>query len=180
LSRVTAARRRPGREARGLDARLGDVHPVARQPVQLPQPAARPRARRDDRGGRLEDLALARAHRGAVAVRRPVAERHVHEHDESQPARLRHEDLGSGGRDQAVDQHHGAVRDPLDGAREGGVPRHGEVRERVGDRVLAHRPAEIAEAPADPAVVRIAAARLRRVVDALRDDGVDLGHSDRS
>jgi hypothetical protein len=109
-----------------------------------------------------------------------VAERHVHEHDLPQPARLRHERLGGGGRDQPVEQHHGAVRYPLHGAREGGVPRRSGPRPGAGHSVLAHRPAERGEPSADVAVVRVATARPPRVVDAVRDDGVDLRHSGRS
>ena len=148
------AGRGPGREAGGVDAGLGHVHAVGRQLVQLLQPAPGPGAGRDDGGGRLEDRALAL-----------VAQRHVHEHDLPQAARVRDERLGGGGRDQPVEQHHGAVRDPLEGARECRASRHG---------VLVHRPAERGEPFADPAVVRVAAARPRRVVDPLGDDEVDL------
>ena len=174
------AGRAPRREAGGVDAGLGHVHPVGRQRVQLPQPAPSPCAGRDDGGGRREDLALARSDRAGLVVRRAVAERHVHEHNLPQPARLRHERFGGGGRDQPVEQHHGAIRNPPDGAREGGVPRLAGPRPGAGHGVLVHRPAERGEPSADPAVVRVATARPRRVVDALRDDDVDLGHSGRS
>ena len=80
-------------------------------------------------------------------------------------------DFGGGGRDQPVEQHHGAIRNPPDGAREGRGVAHG---------VLPHGPAERGEPVADAAVVGVATARPRRVVDALRDDDVDLGHSGRS
>ena len=109
-----------------------------------------------------------------------MAQRHVHEHDLPQPACVRHERFGGGGRDQPVEQHHGAVRDLLHGAREGGVPRRPGPRPGAGDRMLLHRPAERGELSADPAVVGVAAARLRGVVDALGDDDVDRRHSDRS
>jgi hypothetical protein len=46
--------------------------------------------------------------------------------------------------------------------------------------MLVHRPAERGELSADPAVVGVAAARARGVVDALGDDDVDVGHSGRS
>ena len=49
-----------------------------------------------------------------------------------------------------------------------------------GDGVLVHRPAERGEPSADPAVVDVAAARPRGIVDALGDDDVDLRHSGRS
>ena len=174
------AGRRPRREAGGVDAGLGHVHPVGRQRVQLPQPAPRPCARRDDRAGRREDLALARPDRAGLVVARAVAQRHVHEHDLPQPARVRHERLGGGGRDQPVEQHHGAVRDPPDGARERGVPRSAGPRPGAGHGMLVHRPAERAEPSADPAVVGVAATRPRGVVDALGDDDVELRHSARS
>ena len=57
------AGRGPRREAGGVDAGLGHVHPVGRQRVQLPQPPPGPCAGRDDGGGRREDLALARPDR---------------------------------------------------------------------------------------------------------------------
>jgi hypothetical protein len=156
------------------------VHPVGRQPVQLAQASAAPRAGRDDRGRRREDVALARLDGAGVAVGRAVAQRHVHEHDLPQPVRLRHERLRGGRRDQPVEQDHRAVRDPPDGAREGGVARRAEPREGVGDRMLVHRPAELGEASADAAVVGVAAARAPGVVDALGDDDVDVRHSARS
>ena len=174
------AGRGPRREAGGVDARLGDVHPIGRQRVQLLQPAPSPCAGRDDGGGRREDLALARPDRAGLVARRPVAERHVHEHNLPQPVRLRHERLGGGGRDQPVEQHHGAIRNPPDGAREGSVPRLAGPRPGAGHGVLVHRPAERGEPSADVAVVGVATARPRRVVDALREDDVDLRHSGRS
>ncbi len=167
------AGRRPRRGACGVDAGPGDVHPVGRERVQLLQPAPGPCAGRDDGGGRREDLALARPDRAGLVVRRAVAERHVDEHDLPEAARVRHERLGGGACDQPVEQHHGPVRDPPDGAREGGVA-------APAPSLLAHRPAERGELPADPAVVRVPAARPRRVVDPLRDDDVDLRHSGRS
>ncbi len=127
-----------------------------------------------------EDLALARSDRAGLVLRRAVTERHVHDHDLPQPARLRHERFGGGGRDQPIEQHHGAIRNPPDGAREGGVTRLAGPRPAAGHGVLVHRPAKRGEPSADPAVVCVAAARPRRVVDALGDDDVDLGHSGRS
>ena len=112
-----------------------------------------------------------RSDRSGVAGRRTVAERHVNEHDLPQPAPVRHERFGGGRRDQPVEEHHGAVRNLLGGPREGGGVAHG---------VLAHRPAQRREPVANAAVVCVAAARPRRVVDALRDDEVDLTHMGRS
>ena len=152
------------------------MHPVGRQRVQLPQPAPSPSAGRDDSGGRRKDLALARSHRAGLVVRRAVAERHVHEHNLSQAAPCGTSVSG------AVDaiSHHGAIRNPPDSAREGGVPRLAGLRPGAGQGVLVHHPAERGEASADPAVVCVTPARPRRIVDALRDDDVDLGHSGRS
>ena len=172
--------RGPRREAGGVNARLSHVDPIGRKRIQLPQPAPSPCAGRDHGGGSREDLALARPDRAGFLVRRAVAERHVHEHDLPQPARLRHERLGGGGRDQPVEQDDGAIRNPSDNAREGGVPRLAGPRPGAGHGVLVHRPAERREPSTDPAVVLVATARPRRVVDALRDDDVDLRHSGRS
>jgi hypothetical protein len=99
-----------------------------------------------------------------------MPERHVHEHDLSEPTGLRYERPGRSGRDQPVEQRHGAIRDPRDGVREVGGPGH---------RMLVHRPAAFGEPSADSAVVCVATARPRRVVDALGDDDVDLRHSGR-
>ena len=55
------AGRAPGCEVGGVDGGLGDVHPLGRQGVQLEQRPPRPRARRDDCGGRREHRALPRA-----------------------------------------------------------------------------------------------------------------------
>ena len=76
-------RRGPGCEIGGVDAGLGDVHPLGGQPVQLEQPAAAPFARRDDGGGSREDRPFP-----------PVLQRHVNEHDQAQPVRLRHQHVG--------------------------------------------------------------------------------------
>ncbi len=62
------AGRGPGGELGGVDAGLGDVHPVGGQRVQLQQPAPAPRAGRDDGGGGREDRAF--PHPGVVASRR--------------------------------------------------------------------------------------------------------------
>jgi hypothetical protein len=128
----------------------------------------------------IEDGALARPDRAGVVVRRAVAERHVHEHDPPQPARLWHEHLGRGGGDQPVEQRQGTVGDLPDGAGEGGVPGSVGPRPGAGHGVLVHRPAEGGEPGADPAVVGVAAARPRRVVEARGNDDVDLLHSGRS
>ncbi|HZC15032.1 MAG TPA: glycosyltransferase, partial [Thermoleophilaceae bacterium] len=60
------------------------------------------------------------------------------------------------------------------------VPRLAAPRPSTGHGVLVHRPAELGEPSADSAVVCVATARPGRVVDALRDDDVDLAHSARS
>jgi hypothetical protein len=174
------AGRGPRSEPGGVNAGLGHVHPVGRQRVELSQPAPSPCAGRDDGGGRSEDLALARTDRAGLAVRRAVAERHVNEHDLPQPARLGHERFGGGGGDQPVEQDHGAIGNPPDGACQSRVPGLAAPRPTTGHGVLMHRPAELGESSADSAVVCVATARPRRVVDALRDDEVDRAHSSRS
>ena len=50
----------------------------------------------------------------------------------------------------------------------------------VASAVLVHRPPEPGQPVAHPAVVDVAAARSRGIVDAVGDDDVDLRHSDRS
>ena len=63
-------------EAGGVDARLGHVHSVGRQRVQLPQPAPSPCAGRNDGGGRLDDeVELAGVNTTAEALARIVADR---------------------------------------------------------------------------------------------------------
>ena len=50
----------PRRKLRCVDGRLGDVHPLGGQRVELQQPAPGPRARRDDGGGNRKDRAFPR------------------------------------------------------------------------------------------------------------------------
>jgi hypothetical protein len=109
-----------------------------------------------------------------------VAQRHVDEHHLAQPLRLRDELLGRRRRDQAVEQHHGSVRDPPQRLGEGGVPRGAGPGPRAGDAVLVDLPPERREPLADLTVVGVAAARARGIVDAREDDDVDLRHSGRS
>ena len=125
------------------------------------------------------DRALPRPRR--AVVRRAVAERHVHEHDQPQPARVRHEHLGDRRGDQPVEQHDGVVGDPPDDVRRGrrATPRRVAASCRATacsctDQPIAREPA------ADPAVVGVAAARPGRVVDAVGDDDVHRRHSGRS
>ena len=158
----------PGASSAASTPRLGDVHALARQRVQLEQAAAGPGARRDDGRGGREHRALALRR---VVVALPAPERHVHEHDQPQPARLRHEHLGRGARRPA----RRAARRRRRGSARGRAPRAAPTR--VGPRPRAgHRarapPAERGEPAADAAVVGVAAARPGRVVDALGDDDV--------
>ena len=175
------ARRRPGREVGRVDAGLGDVDPVGRQRVQLQQPAAGPRAGRDDGGGGREDCAFPLPRLARAVGGRAMAQRHVHEHDQPQPARLRHQHPGCRRGDQAVEQHDGAVGDPLRRRRRG--------RRTTPRRVAARSRARRARAPtsrpaASPrqtlAVIDVASARPGRVVDAVGYDDVHRLHSDRS
>ena len=172
------AGRAPGREIGGVDGGLGDMHPVGRQRVELQQPAPCPGAGRDDGSGAREDRALPLA--GVAGLTRRVAQRHVHEHDQPQPARLRHQHLGGRRGDQPVEQHDGVVGDLLDDAGEGGARRRVGPRPGAGYGVLVHRPAERGEPAADLAVIDVASARPGRVVDAVRDDDVHRRHSGRS
>jgi hypothetical protein len=90
------ARRRAHHRLGRVDARLGHV---GRHAVELPEPPPAPLARRDHRGRRLQDRALA-----------GVGERHVHQHDLTQPLRVRQQHGGRRRRDQPVQQRDGAVR----------------------------------------------------------------------
>ena len=171
----------PGRELGGVDGGLGDVHAVGGQRVQLEQPTPGPVAGRDDRGGSREHRALADADVIGVVSRRAVAERHVDEHDQPQPARLRHEHLGRRRRDQPVEQHDGAVRNPRQHAREGGeAPARRARSQKPLTACSLDRPAERGEPAADMSVIDVAPARPGRVVDAVRQDGVHRRHSGRS
>ena len=167
----------PGREVGSIDSGLGDVHAVAGQFVQLKQRSPGPPAGRDDGGGGREHRALPRP---GVSIRRVVAQRHVHERDQPQPARVGHQHLRGGRGDQPVEQHHGVVGDPLDDAGEGGVRRCVRSRPGAGNGVLSHRPAGLGESPADPAVIGVASARPGGIVDALGDHDVHRPHSARS
>ena len=171
---------RPGglgsrREVGGIDAGLGDVHAIAGQGIELEEPSPGPPAGRDDRSGGREDGALLRP------VTLPaVAERHVHEHHQPQPARLRQQHLRGRRGDQPVEQHDGAVGDPVDDTREGGVRRCAGPRPGAGHGVDVHRPARVGELAAHPAVIRVASARPGRIVDAVRHHNMHRRHSARS
>ena len=106
----------PRREVGGVDAGLGDVHAIAGQGIELEKPSPGPPAGRDDRSGGREDGAFLRP-----VILPAVAQRHVHEHHQPQPARLRQQHLRGRRGDQPVEQHDGAVGDPVDDTREGGV-----------------------------------------------------------
>ena len=119
------------------------------------------------RGGTREDRALPRPGLLGPVIGRAIAQRHVHEHDQPQPARLRHQRLGGRRGDQSVEQHDGVVGDPPDDVGEGGARRRVGSRPAARHGVLVHRPADRGEPPADAAVIGVAAARPGRVVDAL-------------
>ena len=174
------AGRGAGCELGGVDARLGDVHPVARQRVQVQQPAPSPGAGCDDGSGDREHRAFPHPDIVGHAVCRPMAQRHVDEHDQAQPARLRHHHLGGRRGDQPVEQNDGVVGDPPDDAIEGGERRRVGRRPGAGYGVLVHQPADRGEPAAEMAVVGVASARPGRVVDAIGYNEMHLRHSDRS
>ena len=138
--RVAGRARR--REVGCVDRRLGDVHPIGGQRVQLGQAAARPGAGRDDRSRGRQDRAFSRPGLVGPAVGRAVTERHVDEHDQPQTARLRHEYLRGRRGNEPVEQHDGAIGDPLHGAGKGGERRRVGSAPEAGYGVLVHRPAE--------------------------------------
>ena len=82
--------------------------------------------------------------------------------------------FGAVGGDQPVDQHDGAVRYPADHAGASVLRRRVGPGPRSRHSVLAHAPAARSEPSADPAVVGVATAGPRRVIDAVRYDDVDL------
>ena len=94
------------------------------------------------------------------------------EHHHPQPGRRGREHVRHGGRDQPVDQHEPAGRQR--GEHPGQPGAVGVRRARPGARhgVLADRPAGGGQPVADPAVVRVAAAGRRRVVDVVGQDDV--------
>jgi len=172
------AGRRPRGELGRLDAGLRDVYLSGPQRVPVEQPGSGPRAGRDDGGGGRQDGAFPST--GNLRTHTVATQRHVHEDDQTQPSRLGHQHLRGRRGNQSVDQDDGAIGQLRHRPGEPG-PR-GRVRSgpRARHRVLAHGPAEGGEPPADPAVVGIAAARLSRVIDAVRHDDVHCGHSARS
>ncbi len=127
-----------GREIGGVDGRLGHMHSGGRQRVQLQQPAPGPLAGRDDGCRGREDRMLPCPGAVASVICGTVSQRHVHEHDQPQPARLRHEHLRGRRGDQPVEQHDGAVGDPLDDAREGSARHPVGSRPGAGYGVLVH------------------------------------------
>ena len=162
-------------ELGGVDAGLGDVHAIAGQRIQLEKPSPGPPAGRDDGRGGCEDRAFLRPD-----ILPAVAQRHVHEHHQPQPARLRHQHLRGRRGDQPVEQHDGAVGDPPDDAGEGGVRRSAGPRPGAGHGVDVHRPARVGELAAHPAVIGVASGRPGRIVDAIRHHNMHRRHSARS
>ena len=174
--RRTAARRPPsvpGPSRGGVDAGLGDVHPVEREHVELRpgdrrvHPLVVTTAAADRRTSRSrERIASASSHGGrarAACARAPPA-----------AARLAwpHEHRRGAARDEAVDQHDRAVGDPASARARApcsAAPARGQApRPRV------RAPTSPAgEAAADPPVVGVAAARPPGVVDAVGHDDVD-------
>ena len=112
---------------------------------------------------------LGRAAEGLHAVGAELSDRHLDDQTDFAGTNTTTEGLAQVVADRLADRAQaGALGD---GAREVAVAGHG---------VLLHGPAERGEPLADPAVVRVATARPRWVVDALGDDDVDVVHRDRS
>ena len=130
------------------------------------------------------DLALRNgplADSGLLAfICRAVTEGHVDQHDQAQPASLGHEHLGSARGEESVEQRHRTIGDLPHHTSQGSEGRRVRARPAPDHGVLAHRPAERAEAPADLAVVGVASARPARVIDAVGYDEMHCRHSRRS
>jgi hypothetical protein len=94
----------------------------------------------------------------------------------SEPPGLRHENGGGRGRDQPVEQEEPAVRHGSDRARQPGQGHRVGPGPRAGNGEFPHVPAERGELTQDAAVVPVATAGSQRVVDAVRNDGVDARH----
>ncbi len=104
----------------------------------------------------------------------------MHQNDQPQPARRRHEHLGRGRGNQAIDQRDSAVREPRDDAVQRRECPRVRLRPTSGNAVLGYLPAERAQPVADPPVVSVTAARPLRIVDTVGHDEMDSGHNDRS
>ncbi len=161
----------PGARFGSVHTGLRDVHQVRPQRVAVEQPAPGPRAGRDDRGSGRQHRAFPGAG-GGIVTRRRVAQRHVHEHDQAQPPRLGHQHLRDSRGDKTVQQYEGAVGDRSHHVAEDPARRPVGPGPGAGHGSLMHRPSARDQPVADPAVVGVAAARQRWVVDAVRhDDG---------
>ena len=99
----------------------------------------------------------------------------MHQGHEAEPVGMGGKHIGDGAADEPVDEHDRVGVDaPQVSAKQaaGEGVRDGPPARR---RVLADRPAELGEAAAYAAVIDVPAAWALRVVDALREDDVDLG-----
>ena len=79
-----------------------------------------------------------------------------------------------------MEQHEGVIGDSLDRGRQACERCGVRPRPRPGHGVLVHRPAERAQSPTVPPVIRVAAARPGRIVDAVRNDDMHRAHNGRS
>jgi hypothetical protein len=155
------------------------VHPGRGQGVPREQAAAGPVAGGDD-GPRDGEHRRLVALRDGSPVEDLAAEDHVHQDDEPQPRRARHEHRPGRRGDQAVDDDETAVPDGVE------RPRQRAQRAGVGSRPralggdLGHAPPGVPQVVADGAVVAVAAADPHGVVDPGRDDDVDAAHRRRS
>ena len=160
-----------------VGARLRDADPVGMQRVVVEQPAPGPGAGRDHRDSGRQSLPFpALGMGGDLVTRQPMPQGHVHQDDEAQPACLGHQDLRDMGGDEAVDHDDGAVGDLRQRAAQVRARRGFAPGPRAGHGPLAHRPSERAEPTTDSAVIGVAAAGPRRVIDAVRDDHVYGSH----
>jgi hypothetical protein len=138
------------------------VHAGGVEVVVVHRPARRPPARRDHRGGGVQRLPLEAVELGGALGGQPglVGERQVQQDRQAQPPGVRHDGLGHPTGDESVQKHDGPVRKLVECSVEGGprLPVGGGPAAGHGDLT---QPEHLAH----PAVVGIAAARERHVVD---------------
>ena len=145
------------------------MNPITGQRVGLDEAPPCPTARGDDRAGSDQRLALPL-----------VVERHVHQHDEAEALRVLAEYRWNHRSDQTVEQDQGAVRHRCEDPREAGARSGTRLGPGPGHCMLAHRPPRRGQAVAHLAVVGVAAARRRWIVDVVGQHDMYELHRDRS